>query len=77
MNSLLRALVTISFLLRPKDSADATQLLLSQYSPAGFSRNTLNFESPKGQQSFVLEILEEDVNMADPDCKVSHLSFLW
>jgi len=59
-----------SIYVRPKDSVDATQLLLSQYSPAGFSRNTLNFESPKGQQSFVLEILEEDVDMSDSSCKI-------
>lgn len=62
-----------SIYVRSKEDADSTQLLFSQKSPAGFSRNTLSFKSPSGSESFSLEIMEEDVEMTNGECNVDDI----
>jgi len=49
-----------SIYVRPIGAPESTQLLFSRNSPLGFSRNSVTFESAADQQSFTLEIMEED-----------------
>jgi len=62
-----------SIFVRSKDDADSTQLLFSRDSPAGFSRNSLSFKSPPGSDSFSLEIMEEDMEVANGECDVDDI----
>jgi len=59
-----------SIYVRPKGAPESTQLLFSQNSPVGFSRNSVSFDSPADQQSFSLEIMEEDLDVNDAVCNV-------
>merc|ERR1719447_1757406 len=59
-----------SIYVRPVGAPESTQLLFSRHSPLGFSRNSVTFESPADQQSFSLEIMEEDVDVNDAECNV-------
>jgi len=64
-----------SIYVRPVGAPESTQLLFSRNSPLGFSRNSITFESPADQQSFSLEIMEEDVG-ADV-CNSTTSNFKW
>lgn len=62
-----------SVYVRSKDDIGSTQLLFSRNSPAGFSRNSLSFKSIAGSDSFSLEIMEDDVELANGECNVDDI----